>query len=87
MPQKTFHTRVDPNQTKSGASNNTILGDLWSRYLAIPRKVRLYVGISTFIVALGSDYYLTQQEKALAAKQELEKSGIDKDLQLTNDTT
>lgn len=87
MPEKKFHKHINPNKVNSGASNDTILGNLWNKYLAIPRKVRLYLGVSTFIVALGSDYYLTQQEKALAAKENVGSKVREKATELSANST
>lgn len=65
---KTFHKKVEDSSKGSHHKTfkNPIIQDLWSRYLKVPRKTRLYVACSTFVVALGCDYYLTNKEKAAA---------------------
>lgn len=67
---KTFHKPLGPSAKKPSQRKtfkNPIIDDLWSRYLSVPRKTRLYIACSTFVVAFASDYYLTQKEKSAAA--------------------
>lgn len=67
---KTFHKPLGPSAKKPSQRKtfkNPIIDGLWSRYLSVPRKTRLYIACSTFVVAFASDYYLTQKEKSAAA--------------------
>lgn len=44
---------------------------LWERWNALPRKVRLYVGCSTFVFALVSDYVLMKIAKEQGLRKEI----------------
>lgn len=67
--KKTFHKTIDPSKTKHGASQQAAksalppgIQNLLARWNALPTKVRLYVGVSTFMVAFCADRYLTYTE-------------------------
>lgn len=46
---------------------------LYDRWMNLPVKARLYIGVSTFVVAFTADYVLGKLETETQARKEIEK--------------